>query len=73
MLQRGAIEPGTLAILKQLMQIPELKDFYLVGGTAVALKYGHRISMDLDLFSSQDFDNEFIASIIFKKFPAHMK
>lgn len=34
------------------MQMPELQDFSLVGGTALALKLGHRISIDIDLFSS---------------------
>lgn len=70
MLQISAIEPTTLAILKQLMQIPELKNFHLAGGTALALKFGHRKSADLDLFSSSDFSNEFIATIVSKKFPA---
>jgi predicted nucleotidyltransferase component of viral defense system len=33
-----------------------LRDFHLVGGTALALHYGHRLSEDLDLFSESDFD-----------------
>lgn len=37
-------------------------DFYLVGGTAVALQIGHRLSEDFDLFTMQDFDNGEIAS-----------
>jgi predicted nucleotidyltransferase component of viral defense system len=40
------------------MNIPELSSFSLVGGTALSLKYGHRGSIDLDLFSIQDFDRE---------------
>lgn len=40
------------------MQIPELNSFYLVGGTSLALRYGHRTSVDLDLFSITDFSNE---------------
>ena len=32
-------------------------DFYLVGGTALALQYGHRHSLDFDLFSAHPFDN----------------
>ena len=40
------------------MQISGLKNFYLVGGTALALYYGHRRSIDLDLFSTDDFQNE---------------
>jgi predicted nucleotidyltransferase component of viral defense system len=38
------------------MQITALSSFYLVGGTCLALRYGHRKSVDLDLFSITDFD-----------------
>jgi hypothetical protein len=40
------------------MQLPELSGFSLVGGTALALKFGHRNSIDLDLFSETDFDHD---------------
>ena len=42
--------PATLGLLKDLMALPELSKFNLVGGTALALQIGHRISVDLDLF-----------------------
>ena len=58
MLQRSSIEPNTFHVLEKLMQIPELQSFYLVGGTCLALRYGHRTSVDLDLFSVTDFNNE---------------
>lgn len=32
------------------------KDFYLAGGTGLALQLGHRTSIDLDLFSAHPFD-----------------
>jgi hypothetical protein len=39
-----------------------LKGFFLVGGTALALQIGHRISVDLDFFSKAPFeDNEMLA------------
>jgi predicted nucleotidyltransferase component of viral defense system len=38
------------------MEIPSLKPFCLVGGTALALRYGHRSSEDLDLFYHEKFD-----------------
>lgn len=50
MLQVQTIEPGTLALLKNLMSLDILKDYHLVGGTSLALQYGHRISVDIDLF-----------------------
>ncbi|MDX2190000.1 MAG: nucleotidyl transferase AbiEii/AbiGii toxin family protein [Bacteroidota bacterium] len=40
------------------MEISELSDFYLVGGTGLSLLYWHRISKDLDLFSNQPFEND---------------
>ncbi len=44
--------------------MPALQQFSLVGGTALALKFGHRISVDLDLFSHLPFDNnEIIAEL----------
>jgi len=33
-----------------------LKSFFLVGGTALSLQIGHRISLDIDLFSQNPFD-----------------
>lgn len=56
MLQTRTIEPRTLALLKELMSIPIIKPFYLVGGTALALQMGHRVSIDLDLFTTSEFD-----------------
>jgi hypothetical protein len=50
------------------MDMPELKNFSLVGGTALSLLYGHRKSIDLDLFSNQPFDNEKIINAFEKKF-----
>ncbi|MBK7031620.1 MAG: nucleotidyl transferase AbiEii/AbiGii toxin family protein [Bacteroidales bacterium] len=50
MLYTQTVEPGTLSLLKQLMDLPSLRQFSLVGGTALALRYGHRSSVDLDLF-----------------------
>ena len=32
-----------------------LKDAYLAGGTALALQSGHRISVDLDFFTTEEF------------------
>lgn len=69
MLQNIAVESGTLDLLKQIQAIPEFSSFYLVGGTALALKYGHRLSIDLDLFSTKDFEKEALIEILAKQFP----
>lgn len=44
--------------LFQILKIEEwIKNFYLVGGTALALQLEHRQSIDFDFFSSNDFNN----------------
>ena len=50
------------------MEIPELNSFGLVGGTALSLKFGHRISDDLDLFSKADFENETVIQALKREF-----
>lgn len=50
MLSIQTIHPNTLELLKQLASQPELTQTRLVGGTALALQYGHRQSIDLDFF-----------------------
>ena len=47
------------------------KNFYLVGGTAIALHLGHRRSIDFDLFTEKDFDNKKIIQIIKKFYPIY--
>jgi len=56
MLRKETISAGTLELLKDLMQDENLSDFFLVGGTALSLQIGHRISIDIDLFSLNPFD-----------------
>ncbi len=68
MLQTQTVEPGTLALLRQLMELPELASFSLVGGTALSLKYGHRISIDLDMFCEEAFERETILKAVEKAF-----
>lgn len=56
MLHIKSVEPSTLELLKSLQQQKYFEGFYLVGGTALALYYGHRHSVDIDLFSNNNFD-----------------
>ena len=50
------ISAKTFRILQQLQVFPFLNGFHLVGVTALALQLGHRNSIDLDLFSQNDFN-----------------
>jgi hypothetical protein len=56
MLRTETIERDTVELLMALMQDEKLKNFNLVGGTALTLYNGHRKSIDLDLFSQPTFD-----------------
>ena len=58
MLSFQTVLPDTLELLKVLMQQSLLKDMRLVGGTSLALQYGHRRSVDLDFFgqTTEDVD-----------------
>jgi len=62
MLQYRAVYSETLELLKILMKYDSLRQTFLVGGTALALQLGHRISVDIDLFSETDFDTNEILS-----------
>ncbi len=56
MLSYHTIEPRTLELLKKLSSKDFLSETRLVGGTALALQYGHRMSVDLDFFGNIDSD-----------------
>ncbi len=73
MLHTEAVEPGTFSVLKRLMQIKELQMFSLVGGTALSLRYGHRTSLDLDLFCHEAFKSEQIVEALKKEFQGEFR
>lgn len=56
MLHKETVSRSTLELLNTLINDPPLSDFFLVGGTALSLQIGHRISIDLDFFCLDDFD-----------------
>lgn len=58
------VETATFELIQKLQKLPELKEFYLVGGTALALQLDHRNSIDIDLFSQNNFQNEKIINHI---------
>lgn len=62
----AALPPGSLEVLERLVQLQCLKDFYLAGGTAVALHLGHRISEDFGFFTPQEFDAPLLRDKLFK-------
>lgn len=55
------------------MKDQQLNSFYLVGGTALSLRIGHRQSIDIDLFSSSDFDGDKLALHLQHSYDADVK
>ena len=69
MLHTETVEPGTFSLLKKLMEASIIfRQFSLVGGTTLALRYGHRSSEDLDLFSHEKFNHQLIITELEDKF-----
>ncbi len=55
-LKYEVLDKSRLKILDALAEFKD--DFYLAGGTGLALQIGHRISIDFDFFCFQSFINE---------------
>ena len=64
MLFTDTVQPATLELLKGIMAIPDLADFTLAGGTALALQIGHRMSYDLDFFGSKVLDKDELIDLL---------
>lgn len=73
MLHKNTVINELWELLQKLMRDEKLQDFILVGGTALSLQIGHRISIDIDLFSTKDFDNESISKHLKQKLNANVK
>jgi predicted nucleotidyltransferase component of viral defense system len=68
MLHTETVDPGTFTLLKELLSLNEFSTFSLVGGTALSLKFGHRKSVDLDLFSVDSYDHNEMLNCISSHF-----
>ncbi len=64
MLSFRTIVPHTLELLSHLMAEPYLQGCRLVGGTSLALQYGHRTSVDLDMFGDVPDDDQALLDIL---------
>jgi hypothetical protein len=52
---RDILTGAQQTVLELLSPVPEVRSFYLAGGTALALHLGHRRSRDFDLFRAKEF------------------
>lgn len=60
--------PNTVRAIKLTSKISIIAKSYLAGGTALALHLGHRISVDLDFFTQEEFDEKILSQNL-KKLP----
>lgn len=70
----NTVSTPLLSILRQIMSSEVFKDFRLVGGTALALQRGHRMSVDIDLFTDLYYADMPVADMrnyLEKEFPIH--
>ncbi len=64
MLHYDAVPAAVRELLSRLAPLEELSNFHLGGGTSLALRFGHRLSVDLDFFTIHDFDPEALHSAL---------
>jgi hypothetical protein len=64
MLQMQSVGKPLWDILKNLQQKELFKSYFLVGGTALSLQLGHRISNDIDLFTRDDLNKDEILDFL---------
>jgi len=72
MLNWNTVESRLKAALIASMSAEEFRDFRLVGGTALSLHLGHRMSVDIDLFTDANYgsiDFNSIENYLIKKYP----
>ena len=55
MLHHDALPDDVRNLLRRLVSLPALGGFALGGGTSLALRFGHRLSLDLDFFTCDSF------------------
>ncbi|MBV7532121.1 nucleotidyl transferase AbiEii/AbiGii toxin family protein [Chitinophaga sp. sic0106] len=51
----NTVTPLLQSGLRQLMTVPLFAPFRLVGGTSLSLQIGHRMSIDIDLFTDAEY------------------
>jgi predicted nucleotidyltransferase component of viral defense system len=68
MFHLSTVKEETYSLLKEIFSVPEISNhFALADGTSLALQIGHRISVDLDIFSPQQFDTRELEIILSSK------
>lgn len=68
MLQKHTVSKPLLNLLKDLQKDSVFKDYFLVGGTALSLQIGHRVSVDIDLFTNNELNKDEIFNFLNKNY-----
>jgi len=68
MLQKQIVSVELINLLYDLQNEPLLKNYFLAGGTALALQLGHRTSTDIDLFTPKNQNNQLIINMLKDKY-----
>ena len=61
---KNCLSKNGFKVLRQLQPVANRFQLILAGGTALSLQIGHRISEDLDFFTTKNFDNNSILASI---------
>ncbi|MBP5796853.1 MAG: nucleotidyl transferase AbiEii/AbiGii toxin family protein [Bacteroidales bacterium] len=71
-LRTNVVSPMLMDCLRKISTNKVFGDFYLVGGTALALQRGHRVSIDIDMFTNTlygEMDTKEIKKALVEIFP----
>ncbi|MBX2915489.1 MAG: nucleotidyl transferase AbiEii/AbiGii toxin family protein [Cyclobacteriaceae bacterium] len=67
---KETVSEEMLSLLNELMSINELAAYRLVGGTSLSLQFGHRTSIDIDLFAGGAAETDGLPKILSNHFPS---
>ena len=68
MLQKKSVREPLWNLLKELLHSKVFCNYFLVGGTALSLQLGHRMSDDIDLFTRHDINKDEILDFLNKNY-----
>ncbi|MDD5569589.1 MAG: nucleotidyl transferase AbiEii/AbiGii toxin family protein [Bacteroidales bacterium] len=73
MLYKETVGLKIFNLIKEIQGFKKFSKFYLAGGTALSLQFGHRKSIDIDLFTEKDFNHIEINNFLKEKYKNRYK
>jgi len=71
MLRKESVTDSLWNLTRDLQKSEVFKDYFLVGGTSLALQMGHRKSVDIDLFTQKSIDKEAVFNFFDKNYAGY--